>query len=71
MDDHFFKGSYGGDAERIKPDAKMECKICWEVYDPEVGDPYWQIPAGTPFADLPDHWSCPNCEGKKKDFMVV
>ena len=66
-----FEGSYLGANDRISAAAVMECKICWEVYDPEVGDPYWQIPAGTPFADLPDHWSCPNCEGKKKDFMVV
>lgn len=71
MDEHFFKGSYGGDAKLIGPESVLECKICWEVYDPALGDPYWQIPPGTPFADLPDHWSCPNCEGKKKDFMVV
>lgn len=71
MDEHFFKGSYGGDAALIGPDSVLECKICWEVYDPAIGDPYWQIPPGTPFSELPDHWSCPNCEGKKKDFMVV
>ncbi len=71
MTDHFFAGSYGGDSEKILPESRMECKICWEIYDPALGDDYWQIPPGTPFAELPDHWSCPNCEGKKKDFMVV
>lgn len=71
IDDHFFKGSYGGDASRISPDTIMECKICWEVYDPKIGDAYWQIPPGTPFADLPDHWSCPNCEGRKNDFIAI
>ncbi|KAB1083005.1 rubredoxin [Neorhizobium galegae] len=71
MNDHFFAGSYGGDGEKILPESRMECKICWEIYHPAIGDDYWQIPPGTPFTELPDHWSCPNCEGKKKDFMVV
>jgi rubredoxin len=48
-----------------------ECKICWTVYDPESGDEYWQIPAGTAFADLPEHWSCPNCGALKTDFLAV
>ncbi|HNA31047.1 MAG TPA: rubredoxin [Thiobacillaceae bacterium] len=49
----------------------MECKICWHVYDPAEGDPVWQIPPGTPFADLPAHWRCPNCDGAREQFMVV
>ena len=56
---------------RVAEVARMECGICWHVYDPAQGDDYWQIPAGTPFAELPDHWSCPNCDGNKKDFMVL
>ncbi len=71
MKDHFFSGSYGGDGKRISPRARMECKICWHVYDPAEGDAAWQIPPETPFADLPDYWSCPNCEGRREDFMVV
>lgn len=67
----FFSGSFGGDTNKIAPDTKLECKICWHVYDPEIGDDYWQIPAGTPFAALPDHWSCPNCDGRKDDFLVI
>ena len=66
-----FEGSYGGDASRVDPLARMECKICWHVYDPERGDDYWQIPAGTPFAELPDHWRCPQCDGAKDQFMVL
>jgi rubredoxin len=67
----FFAGSYGGDAEKIDDGSRLECKICWHVYDPKEGDEYWQIPPGTPFSQLPDHWSCPNCDGNKNDFMVV
>lgn len=71
MKEDFFGGSYGGDAAKIGPATKLECKICWHVYDPAAGDDYWQVPPGTSFADLPDHWTCPNCDGRREDFMVV
>jgi rubredoxin len=41
------------------------------VYDPSEGDVVWQIPAGTPFAQLPPHWSCPNCSATKDHFLVM
>jgi len=66
-----FEGSYGGDAGRLADDDRLECKICWYVYDPEKGDDYWQIPPGTPFSALPDHWRCPECDGSKAQFMVL
>lgn len=49
--------------------ARLECKICWLVYDPAVGDPVWQIAPGTAFADLPLHWTCPNCSATKDQFL--
>jgi rubredoxin len=55
----------------IGPTTRLECKICWAVYDPAVGDEVWQIPPGTPFADLPAHWTCPNCSAVKQDFLIV
>ena len=67
----FFDGSYGGDNAKIGPASRLECKICWHVYDPAEGDDYWQIPPNTPFADLPSHWSCPNCDSSKNGFMVI
>lgn len=69
--DHFFGGSFGGDNARISPEMKLECKICWHIYDPTEGCTYWQVPPGTPFADLPDHWTCPECDAPKQGFMVV
>lgn len=66
-----FEGSYLGNAGKIAPETKLECKICWYVYDPAVGDDVWQIPPGTPFTALPAHWTCPNCSGTKEQFMVV
>lgn len=66
-----FEGSYLGDEARIADDARLECGICWWIYDPAVGDPVWQIPPGTPFAVLPEHWRCPHCDAPKYRFMVV
>jgi rubredoxin len=66
-----FEGSFGGDAARITDDTRLECKICWYVYDPAEGDPVWQVPPGTPFTDLPAHWKCPVCDGAREQFMVL
>lgn len=67
----FFEGSFMGDATRIADDTRLECKICWYVYDPAEGDPVWQVPPGTPFTALPDHWKCPVCDGARDQFMVL
>jgi rubredoxin len=66
-----FEGSYLGDAAKIGPHTRLECKICWHVYDPAEGDEVWHIPQGTPFYALPSHWTCPNCSATKEQFMVV
>ena len=66
-----FEGSYLGRDEALSEDTKLECKICWYQYDPAEGDPVWQIAAGTPFSQLPDHWRCPECDGDKDQFMVL
>lgn len=70
-EDISFESSYGGDNSKINADSRLECKICWYIYDPQQGDDYWHIPAGTPFAELPGHWTCPECDGAKNDFMVL
>ena len=64
-----FQG-FGHDRE-IGPATRLECKICWTVYDPAEGDPVWQIPPGTPFDELPPHWTCPNCSATREQFMVL
>jgi rubredoxin len=66
-----FEGSYLGDRSRLPAHARLECKICWWVYDPAEGDPQWQIPPGTAFAELPERWRCPQCDGAAEQFMVM
>ena len=41
------------------------------AYDPALGDPQWQIAPGTPFADLPPHWRCPNCDCDAEQFLLL
>ena len=55
----------------IGPGTRLECGICWTVYDPSAGDEVWQISPGTSFADLPPHWTCPNCSAEKTSFLVL
>ena len=62
----------GGESNsRIRDDARVECRICWYVYDPAEGDEVWQIEPGTPFNALPEHWRCPQCDADKSMFLVV
>ncbi len=56
---------------RLRPDMRLECRICWHVYDPAEGDEMEQIAPGTPFADLPDHWRCPQCDAEKGMFLLI
>ena len=48
---------------------KYVCNVCGWVYDPEVGVPESDIPAGTPFEELPENWVCPICELDKGVFI--
>jgi [NiFe] hydrogenase assembly HybE family chaperone len=66
-----FEGSYLGDGSRIADDTRLECGVCWWVYDPVLGDEDRQIAPGTPFRLLPDTWNCPNCSTDKSKFMVI
>ncbi len=50
---------------------KYECNACSYIYDPELGDPDGGIDPGTPFADLPDDWVCPECGVGKDQFSPV
>ena len=66
-----FEGSFLGDASKINDTTKLECGVCWWVYDPDLGDDVWQIPPGVAFNALPGHWRCPRCDAEKHHFMVI
>ncbi len=66
-----FEGSFLGDRDRIGESAVMECGVCWWVYDPSLGDEVWQIPPGTAFTALPEHWRCPHCDAAPSQFMTL
>jgi len=38
-------------------------------YDPALGDPEQDVPAGTPFAEVPRDWICPVCGWTKSKFV--
>jgi len=66
-----FEGSFLGNAERLADGDRLECKICWFVYDPALGDQVAQVPPGTPFTALPADWRCPECDSERDQFMVL
>ncbi len=46
-----------------------QCKHCYSVYDPLIGEPDADILPGTSFDALPDLYVCPLCESPKSDFI--
>ncbi len=71
MNDSFFSGAYGTNFANLAAETRLECKICWYVYDPAAGDDFWQIPHHTPFSALPEHWTCPECGSNKQSFLQL
>lgn len=47
---------------------KYVCMVCGWVYDTAIGDPEHGIKPETPFEELPDDWTCPECGVGKEDF---
>jgi rubredoxin len=66
-----FEGSYRGDKSRLDDDARLACKACWHVYDPQTGGDCSEIPTGTPFTRRPDESRCRSCDGAKEHFRVI
>lgn len=44
------------------------CIICGLIYDEANGWPDDGIPPGTPWAEVPDDWLCPDCGVSKASF---
>ena len=50
---------------------KYICELCGLIYNEEQGDPQHGIPAGTAFAEVSEHFECPDCGSKKEAFYPV
>lgn len=48
-----------------------QCRHCLTVYDSKEGDATQHIVPETPFASLPETYTCPTCDSAKKDFREV
>lgn len=57
----------------IKTDKKQlfKCLICGHIYDPAIGDPEHNIPAGTDYSDIGEEWKCPICGADKYSFDLI
>jgi rubredoxin len=47
---------------------KWKCVVCGYIYDPKKGDAESNVDPGTPFEDMEDDWTCPDCGGAKDGF---
>jgi rubredoxin len=46
------------------------CPVCGYAYDEAAGHPREGFAPGTPWADVPDDWHCPDCGVRDKiDFV--
>lgn len=71
MTSGLLSGAFGSTAQRLSTGTRMECGVCWAVYDPAEGCATWDVGAGTAFSALPDHWRCPTCDNDKSVFLPV
>jgi rubredoxin len=52
--------------------SKFICPNCEYVYDEAVGDPHEGWPARTPFAEIDETWTCPDCGVREQvDFIPI
>eukprot|EP01036_Dinobryon_divergens_P040091 gene40091-52962_t len=47
------------------------CLICGWIYDEAQGAPEHGVPVGTPWAQVPMNWTCPECGARKEDFEMA
>ncbi|WP_247233833.1 rubredoxin domain-containing protein [Telluribacter sp. SYSU D00476] len=48
-----------------------QCSHCLTIYDERYGDVLNEVPAGVPFEQLPDRYTCPTCDAAKADMQLV
>jgi rubredoxin len=52
--------------------ASYRCPVCEYTYDEDAGDEHEGFKPGTPWSEVPDDWTCPDCAVREKvDFEPV
>ena len=52
--------------------GRYRCPGCDYIYDEQRGDVHEGYPPGTPFASLPEEFTCPDCSVRyKEDFQPL
>ncbi len=49
---------------------RYKCDVCGYIYDPKLGDPEHNVPAGTAWENVPSDWVCPECGVSKDEFSA-
>jgi rubredoxin len=57
------------DPMSVNPSTTWMCLICGWIYDEATGAE--GIAPGTPWAQVPMNWTCPECGARKEDFEMV
>lgn len=50
---------------------QWHCDLCGFTYDENTGLPGEGIAPGTPWAQVPADWTCPDCSAPKSDFTLA
>ena len=62
-------------AEQNRSDSEKrmiyQCRDCYTIYDPKLGDTDQNITAETSFKNLPSTYRCPVCEASIEKFMEI
>src|ERR1700739_4369636 len=63
-------GSVARSPAHVRQSARKTfmCGGCYFIYEPSAGLPEQAIAPGTPFADIPENWRCPDCGTEKSTF---
>ncbi|HEY6955374.1 MAG TPA: rubredoxin [Flavisolibacter sp.] len=63
------------ESRRDEKDARertvYQCRNCYTIYDPAIGDDEQKVLAGTTFDDLPETYACSLCGSSKGEFIEI
>jgi rubredoxin len=67
----FIHGKMSGSMSDGNATKTWMCLICGWIYDESTGAADHGIAPGTPWAQVPMNWTCPECGARKEDFEMV